>query len=137
MIMLNTEGMHSSMPDAPASSFPALGQSHGRLLGDGRAMTDLAITRPADIPTRQYVLDIVVPVYNEERDLPGCVRRLHAFLAEQVPYAARITVADNASTDDTLAVARELADELTGVEVIHLDAKGRGGALRAAWTSST
>ncbi len=84
-----------------------------------------------------YVLDIVIPVYDEERELAASVRRLHRFLATEVPYAARITVADNASTDRTLEVARRLADELPDVAVIHLDAKGRGGALRTAWTSST
>jgi putative flippase GtrA len=109
-------------------------------------MTDLANSRSAGVQSRpsrlsapgsSYVLDIVIPVYNEERDLPGSVRRLHHFLATEVPYAARITVADNASTDSTLDVARRLAEELPHVDVIHLDAKGRGGALRAAWTSST
>jgi putative flippase GtrA len=84
----------------------------------------------------EYVLDIVIPVYNEELDLPRCVRRLHAFLASEVPYRSRITIADNASTDATLAVANQLADEVPDVAVIHLDAKGRGGALRAAWSTS-
>jgi len=104
-------------------------------------MTELASSRPACVDTRadarQYVLDIVIPVYNEERDLPGSVRRLHEFLVEEVPYPARITVADNASSDATLEVARRLVAELPDVEVIHLEAKGRGGALHAAWTSST
>ncbi|PND57310.1 sugar translocase [Mycobacterium sp. ENV421] len=84
----------------------------------------------------RYVLDIVIPVYNEERDVAACVRRLHQFLIDEVPYRARILVADNASTDATLSVARELAEELSDVDVIHLDAKGRGGALAAAWASS-
>ncbi len=83
-----------------------------------------------------YVLDIVIPVYNEEVDLPYCVRRLHAFLAGEVPYRSRITIADNASTDETLAVANKLAAELSDVTVIHLEAKGRGGALQAAWSTS-
>jgi putative flippase GtrA len=104
-------------------------------------MTDLAGCRPAEVAprldaTRTYVLDIVIPVYNEEQDLPGSVRRLHHFLATEVPYPSRITVADNASTDSTLAVAQALADELPDVDVIHLDAKGRGGALYTAWMSS-
>ena len=86
--------------------------------------------------TREYALDIVIPVHNEERDLPGCIRRLHDYLSTDVPYPARITVADNASTDGTLAVAYQLAEELPDVDVIHLDAKGRGGALQAAWMSS-
>ncbi|QEN16189.1 glycosyltransferase [Mycolicibacterium sp. ELW1] len=84
----------------------------------------------------RYILDIVIPVYNEERDVAACVRRLHQFLLDEVPYRARIVVADNASTDGTLSVARELAGELADVEVIHLDAKGRGGALATAWASS-
>jgi putative flippase GtrA len=82
------------------------------------------------------VLDIVIPVYNEERDLEGCLRRLHHYLASEVPYTARITVADNGSTDGTLAVAREMALELGDVNVIHLDEKGRGGALYTAWMAS-
>jgi putative flippase GtrA len=102
-------------------------------------MTDLAASRAADVasrPTSSCVLDIVIPVYNEEHDLPGSVRRLHRFLATEVPYPSRITIADNASTDDTLAVAEALAEELTDVDVIHLDAKGRGGALYTAWMAS-
>ncbi len=89
-----------------------------------------------DLGVRTHVLDIVVPVYNEERDLPGCIRRLHRYLTTEVPYSARITVADNASTDNTLPVARQLADELGDVDVVHLDRKGRGGALFATWMAS-
>jgi putative flippase GtrA len=108
-------------------------------------VTDLANTtmaggRPCGAPSsaeRTYVLDIVIPVHNEERALSASVRRLHHFLSTEVPYAARITVADNASTDGTLAVACQLADELSDVHVIHLGAKGRGGALHAAWTASS
>src|ERR1700736_1668159 len=104
-------------------------------------MTDLAGPATAEVAacrgaTRSYVLDVVIPVYNEERDLAGSVRRLHQFLATEVPYPSRITVADNASTDSTLAVAQELADELQDVDVIHLEAKGRGGALYTAWMAS-
>ena len=84
----------------------------------------------------RYILDIVIPVCNEEHDVSDCVRRLHRYLMDEVPYRARIVVADNASTDGTLAVARELSEELPDVEVLHLDAKGRGGALAAAWASS-
>jgi glycosyltransferase involved in cell wall biosynthesis/putative flippase GtrA len=105
------------------------------------AMTDLVGpgtpgVAPRPRTTRDYVLDIVIPVHNEERDLPGCIRRLHEYLESDVPYPARITVADNASTDGTLAVAHQLAEELSDVEVLHIDAKGRGGALHTAWMSS-
>lgn len=82
------------------------------------------------------VLDVVIPVYNEETDLAPCVRRLHAYLTESFPYPFRITIADNASVDGTLVVARELAEVLPGVDVLHLDRKGRGLALRSAWSGS-
>ncbi|MBG6104293.1 putative flippase GtrA [Micromonospora vinacea] len=83
------------------------------------------------------VLDVVIPVYNEEVDLGPCVRRLHAHLSTHFPYPFQITIADNASVDDTLKVADGLAGELPGVEVLHLDAKGRGRALSAAWSASS
>jgi glycosyltransferase involved in cell wall biosynthesis len=81
-------------------------------------------------------IDIVVPVYNEDTALEDSIRRLHEFLSQEMPYAWRIVVADNASTDATLAIARALAFELDHVTVVHLERKGRGRALRAAWTAS-
>jgi putative flippase GtrA len=101
---------------------------------DGDA--DAEIKDRRSIRAQDYVLDVVIPVYNEQDDLPVCVRRLHSFLASDMPYRSRITIADNASTDETLVVAKRLADELPDVAVLHLDAKGRGGALQAAWSSS-
>ena len=82
------------------------------------------------------LIDIVIPVYNEERDLDPSVRRLHDYLGSEFPFPAVITIADNASKDGTLAVAQSLANELTRVRVVHLDKKGRGRALRAAWLQS-
>jgi putative flippase GtrA len=82
------------------------------------------------------VLDLVIPVYNEEGDLEPCVRRLHEHLTSSFPYAFRLTVADNASTDATLAIARRLSVELPDVTVVHLEEKGRGRALRTAWLAS-
>ena len=64
---------------------------------------------PAD-----YLVDVTVPVYNE---------------------AKVITIADNASTDETFAIATRMGEELTGVRVVHLDRKGRGLALRHVWAS--
>ena len=81
------------------------------------------------------VVDVVVPVYNEERDLGPSVRRLHEFL-RTFPFPSVITIADNASRDGTLALAKSLSAELPGVRVVHLDQKGRGRALRKTWTES-
>ncbi len=95
-----------------------------------RARTVLAVPAP-----RPPVLDVVVPVHNEQDDLVPSVERLHAHLAS-LPYSFRITIADNASTDATLALARRLAARLPGVTVVHLAEKGRGRALRQVWSRS-
>jgi putative flippase GtrA len=89
-------------------------------------------------PERAELVDveIVVPVFNEETDLEPSVRRLHAFLLDSFPFDAVITIADNASTDQTWQRAEHLAEELDGVRAVHLDAKGRGRALRQVWASS-
>ncbi len=82
------------------------------------------------------VLDVVVPVHNEQTDLEPGVRRLHAHLAGAFPYPFRITVADNASTDGTARAAARLAAELPEVTSVRLAAKGRGRALKHAWSAS-
>ena len=82
------------------------------------------------------VLDVVVPVYNEEGDLANSVHRLHRYLEENFPFTARITIADNASTDETPRIAAQLADELTDVRMVRLEQKGRGRALQAVWSTS-
>ncbi|MCS7059728.1 MAG: glycosyltransferase family 2 protein [Anaerolineae bacterium] len=82
-------------------------------------------------------VDVVIPVYNEERDLEPSVTKLRAFLRDNCPYRWRIMIADNASKDRTLEIARSLAERFPAeVTYIHLDAKGRGRALKAAWTTS-
>jgi putative flippase GtrA len=92
-------------------------------------------TRPA-AATDRVVLEVVVPVHNEEVDLEPSVRRLHAHLSEHVPYSFRITIADNASTDATPAIAAALAAELPQVTSFRMAEKGRGRALRAVWGAS-
>jgi putative flippase GtrA len=82
------------------------------------------------------VLDVVIPVFNEAGDLERSLRRLHRHLTRTFPYPFRITVADNASTDSTLLIAETMQAALPHVRVVHLEAKGRGRALQAAWSSS-
>ncbi|MFI5839748.1 glycosyltransferase [Catenuloplanes sp. NPDC051500] len=99
------------------------------------SITAGATATPDTTPTTA-ALDVVIPVYNEERDLEPCVRRLHAHLSETFPYPFQITIADNASTDGTLDVGRRLASDLPGVSVTHLPRKGRGHALKEVWSAS-
>jgi glycosyltransferase involved in cell wall biosynthesis len=82
------------------------------------------------------VLDVVVPVYNEQAVLSDSVHRLYRHLREDFPFAFRITIADNASTDATPEVAAELAAELPEVRTVRLEQKGRGRALHAVWSTS-
>jgi putative flippase GtrA len=86
--------------------------------------------------TRTALVDVIVPVYNEEADLAASVLRLEEFLAAGFPYAYRIVIADNASTDSTWSIAQRLAARHASVWAVHLDAKGRGRALRQVWLSS-
>ncbi|TDO56751.1 GtrA-like protein [Kribbella sp. VKM Ac-2571] len=92
-------------------------------------------TEPA-APAKTATVDVVVPVFNEERALPGCLRVLDEFLTASFPFRSMITVVDNASTDGTLDVARSLAADHERVRVVHLERKGRGLALREAWGAS-
>lgn len=81
-------------------------------------------------------LDIVVPVHNEQATLARSIHRLHRYLSDSFPLPWRITIADNASTDATLQIAEGLEQLLPGVQAVHLDQKGRGHALKQAWTTS-
>ncbi|MGO9496124.1 MAG: glycosyltransferase [Solirubrobacteraceae bacterium] len=90
--------------------------------------------RPA--PPRELDVEIVIPVYNEERAVAASIHRLHRFLDTHMPYSWQITIADNASTDITPEIARALADDLDRVRVLRVAQKGRGRALRAAWSAS-
>lgn len=86
--------------------------------------------------TATLSLDIAVPVYNEQATLESSIRRLHAYLTDAVEQSWRITIADNASTDETPAIADRLAGELPGVVAVHLPLKGRGRALKHVWGAS-
>jgi glycosyltransferase involved in cell wall biosynthesis len=85
---------------------------------------------------RDPQVDIVVPVRNEERDLAASVRRLVSYVREGFPFTARVTIADNGSTDDTWAIADRLAREFDEVRVVRMEQPGRGRALRAVWSQS-
>jgi len=98
---------------------------------DTRPRTSSMVGRPTTL-----ALDIVVPVYNEQTDLAPAVHRLHEYLTTKVPLSFRITIADNASTDETPDIADRLAAELPEVRAFHLPEKGRGRALKIVWTDS-
>lgn len=82
------------------------------------------------------LVEVVIPVYNEEVVLEKSVNTLREYLVAHFPYRWRITIADNASKDNTLAIGRRLQEQYPDVQIIHLDQKGRGRALRHVWMQS-
>lgn len=81
------------------------------------------------------VLDVVIPVYNEEAQLADSVERVLEHL-HSMPWSFRVTIADNASTDQTALIARRLSHTYPEVAVVHLAEKGRGRALKRVWSTS-
>ena len=81
-------------------------------------------------------VDIVLPVYNEEHDLPISVEKLVKFLKGVNQFTSQIVIADNASTDRTWEIAQNLEKQLPNVHAFHLKEKGRGRALRTVWLQS-
>ena len=133
---MTTEATRPAQRTADRTSSAA---TRGRLPAQASPASTGTLGQP--VPTRTGaapapVLDLVVPVHDEQTDLEPCVRRLDAHLSASFPWTYRITVVDNASRDRTLAVARSLARDLSSVRVLHLPEKGRGRALHTAWLAS-
>lgn len=82
-------------------------------------------------------IDVAVPVFNEQATLECSIRTLHEYLSTWIDLQWRITIANNASTDDTADIADRLAASLPGVFAVHLGEKGRGRALKQVWLHST
>jgi glycosyltransferase involved in cell wall biosynthesis len=83
-------------------------------------------------------VDVVIPVYNEEHDLPRSIPTLRDFLkSDAFPYEWRIVIADNASTDSTPEVGSRLQEENPAeVVYVRIERKGRGYALKRTWSES-
>lgn len=94
-------------------------------------------------PDSEYVgltnsVEIFLPVLNEEMVLPRSVAILCEFLAGNgCGCDWQIVIVDNGSTDNTLEVAKCLAQEYSNVRFMRLERRGRGLALRKAWLEST
>lgn len=76
----------------------------------------------------------VVPVYNEEKILTDSIEKLYHYFERNIPYDWIIAIANNASTDSTKVIAEELCKKYPRLRLVHLDLKGRGRALKQAWT---
>lgn len=84
------------------------------------------------------VVDVVVPVYNEEDDVPKNIPILRDFLAgPDFLYGWRIVISDNGSTDRTPEVSRLLEERYPGeVTYSPVSGRGKGRAVKEAWAAS-
>ena len=76
---------------------------------------------------------IVVPVYNEEKELEVNILKLKSFLEQVKELEWHIVIADNASTDKTPEIGRKLATQYKEISFFRLEEKGRGRAVKKAW----
>lgn len=82
-------------------------------------------------------VEITIPVYNEEQELKHNIEALHFFCKKNLEkYAWHITIADNASTDNTPAVGVLLAKKYPAVSLFRLEQKGRGRAVKQVWSNT-
>lgn len=82
-----------------------------------------------------FSFDIALPVLNEEGRLRRGVEETIDFCAKN-GIDARVTVADNGSTDATAQVASELMGRYKNVELVQVGRRGVGRALKKAWGRS-
>ena len=79
------------------------------------------------------MLQLVIPARNEQERLPRTLRDLRRHVRDQRSLArpVQVIVVDNASTDDTAAVARAADSAALPVRVIGCPIPGKGAAVRA------
>lgn len=82
------------------------------------------------------LVNVTIPVFNEEKDLPRSIAALHAFLGKRARFEWEIVIANNASTDRTREIADDLSAKFSAVRATHLAQKGRGRALKQVWLES-
>ena len=81
-------------------------------------------------------VSVILPAFNEEALLAGCVRQLHGSLASlRVPV--EIIIVNDGSRDRTAEIADQLARDLPGVVAVHQANQGIGGAFRTGTKVAT
>jgi dolichyl-phosphate beta-glucosyltransferase len=81
-------------------------------------------------------LSVVVPVYNEATVIAGTLRAVASHLSAG-GVAHELVIADDGSSDATLAIASELARELPQLRVLPGAHRGKGGAVRRGMLAAT
>jgi len=83
-------------------------------------------------------ITIAIPAYNEEKIISQKIDQLFKFCQEQLSnHQWLIVVAINGSKDKTLEIIQEKKKTCSNLEYVHLNAPGKGGAIRKAWQTYT
>ena len=86
---------------------------------------------------KNHSVEIVIPVYNEEKELEANIMTLFNFCNKKMNgYSWHITIADNASMDNTPVIASTLAKKHTNISLFRLEQKGRGRAVKRVWSDA-
>jgi len=80
--------------------------------------------------TKERMISIVIPVYNEAETLAELIERVQSV---ELPLDKEIIVIDDASTDGTGEVIKQLAGENI-VRIFHEKNRGKGAALRSGFS---
>lgn len=78
--------------------------------------------------TNEVDVQIIVPIYNVERTLAEC---LESILSQQTKYSYKVTIVNDGSPDNSLAVAKRYESD-PRVHIICQENKGLSGARNAA-----
>ncbi len=81
------------------------------------------------IEEKHPLLSIIIPAYNEEGRLPTTLPQVIAF-AEARDYPVEVIVVDNASTDRTPHIVRQIATDHPIVSLLYQPIQGKGAAVR-------
>ncbi len=80
------------------------------------------------------LINIVVPVYNEELVLRESITTLEAFFQNSsFPYEYFITIVDNGSTDNTGTIGKDLEQTVPNLRYVNIGEKGKGRAIKRGW----
>lgn len=79
---------------------------------------------------------VVIPVYNEEKALERSIYTLTNFLNKYKDFKWQIVIADNNSNDGTGSIGKRLSSQIQEVDYLYIPRKGRGIALRTAWSQT-
>jgi glycosyltransferase involved in cell wall biosynthesis len=80
-----------------------------------------------------FVLSVVIPVYNEERTIHEIIRRVRA-----VPIRKQIIIVDDCSKDGTREILRGLEGSEADLTIVYHEVnRGKGAALRTGFQHAT